>query len=107
MRLESEPSTKRAQVRSLLDVPKRPTKPAPETPINQAAARSVRRSTASGGRMTSQTITSSSAALMPCTAPMMNATRRGLSFKGEEINPYSRKSAVGLRKPCSWAGPIS
>ena len=57
--------------------------------------------------MTRHTITSSSAALMPCTAPMMKATTRGLSFKGEEINPYSRKSAVGLRKPCSWAGPIS
>src|ERR1700675_4751620 len=45
-RLNSEPSTNNEVVRSLVDVPSRPTNPAPDTPINQAVARSVARSTA-------------------------------------------------------------
>jgi hypothetical protein len=61
--------------------------PAPETPISQATARSVMRSTASTGRTTSQTIPNSKAALMPCTAPMMKAMTRGASLSGEEISP--------------------
>ena len=83
----NEPSTNSELVRSLVVVPSRDTKPAPETPINQAIPWSVERSRSSAGRNTWQAIARTNAALRPCTVPMMKAMMRGVSFSGEEISP--------------------
>src|SRR5262249_47498800 len=84
---KTDPSTNSDVVRSFEQVPSRDTKPAPETPIRKAPPRKVQRSPAAGMRMTWQAIAKTIAALMPCTAPMMKATMRGISFRGDEISP--------------------
>src|SRR5205085_6112043 len=84
---KTEPSTNNDVVRSFEQVPSKDTKPAPETPIRKAAPRKVQPSPAPGMQITWQAIAKTIAALMPCTAPMMKAIMRGISFRGEEISP--------------------